>query len=77
MLQHAAAAAHFYFGEKHKKKIRKVVISFLLAGLCESFDGEQYSGQPLYFGLDLSLWFQSEWILCTLELLCAAVEVHS
>lgn len=58
MLQHSAAAAHFCFGGKHRER-KNVVISSLLAGLCESFDGEQKSGQPHYFGLNSSLWFQS------------------
>lgn len=58
MLQHSAAAAHFCFGGKHRER-KNVVISSLLAGLCESFDGEQKSGQPHYSGLNSSLWFQS------------------
>lgn len=34
-------------------------------------------GQSHYFGLNLSLWFQSEFILFALKLLCAAADVHS
>lgn len=81
------AAAHcsyspLLFWKKALKRKRKVVINYLLAGLCEGLGGDSILGtsvlgQPHYSGLNLSLWFQSELILFTLKLLRAAADVHS
>lgn len=85
MLQHTVAVcrnSHLLFRKKALKKKRKVLINYLLAGFCEGFVGNSVLGttafgQSHYFGLNLSLWFQSEFILFALKLLCAAADVHS